>query len=356
MKVLQLIDTLDAGGAERMAVNIANAALENNIISYLCATRRGGSLENDIDNSVDFFLLEKKGKLDINAFRRFFKWVKEEQIDIIHAHSTSLFLAVIAKLRYPKLKIVWHNHFGNSSSLKGMRLGVYKFLSRFVAINIALNEELLNWSSTHLKAGKDVILSNFVKLNPAEIPSTSLKGISGKRVLCLANLRVEKNHVFLMEAFKNVQDHFPEWTLHLVGKDSGDTYSKEIQDYIKQNKLERSIFIYGGRPDVSAILFNCDIGVLVSKFEAEPLSLIEYGFAGLPVIVTDVGKCATIVGDTGLVISQSGKELQKGLEKLFESRDYRASLGNRFRESVQKNYSQESTMIKLKSLYSSLIS
>ncbi len=44
MKVLQLIDTLDAGGAERMAVNIANAVNEEGITSYLCATRRGGSV------------------------------------------------------------------------------------------------------------------------------------------------------------------------------------------------------------------------------------------------------------------------------------------------------------------------
>ncbi len=63
-------------------------------------------------------MLGKKGKLDLVAFRRFFKWVKKEQITIIHAHSTSLMLAVLAKINNRNIKIVWHDHYGMSDALE----------------------------------------------------------------------------------------------------------------------------------------------------------------------------------------------------------------------------------------------
>jgi len=52
MRVLQLIDTLDAGGAERMAVNLANASVNHAYTGYICATRRGGILESAIHQEV----------------------------------------------------------------------------------------------------------------------------------------------------------------------------------------------------------------------------------------------------------------------------------------------------------------
>ena len=47
LKILQLIDSLHSGGAERMCVNISNVLHENGHEVVLCATRYGGVLEND---------------------------------------------------------------------------------------------------------------------------------------------------------------------------------------------------------------------------------------------------------------------------------------------------------------------
>ena len=40
MRVLQLIDSLDAGGAERVAVTYANTLCEYIDASYICVTRK----------------------------------------------------------------------------------------------------------------------------------------------------------------------------------------------------------------------------------------------------------------------------------------------------------------------------
>lgn len=355
MKVLQLIDTLDAGGAERMAVTTANMLASHNKISIICATRRGGDLEKNALPNVRVEILHKKRIFDFTAIKLLWILIRKYDIQIIHAHSTSLFMAVLAKLRYPYLRIVWHNHFGNSKAIKGFRLVAYKFLTRFIDVSIALNEELLSWSKRNLHAKRDVIINNFVELDTCSDLTSPLGGINGSRVLCLANLRAEKNHLSLLEAFKSTIANYPNWSLHLVGEDKKDMYSDQIYAHIKTLHLEDNVFIYGTRSDISAILAHCDVGVLVSTFEAEPLALIEYGYAGLPVIVTDVGKCKIMVGDAGLVIDQSTKQLQVALEQLLESPKARVELGARFRERIKTNYNKTHAIKKLLSLYSTLI-
>ena len=49
IKVLQLIDSLQVGGAEVLAVNIANALSKQGLVSHLCATRTEGPLKENIE-------------------------------------------------------------------------------------------------------------------------------------------------------------------------------------------------------------------------------------------------------------------------------------------------------------------
>jgi len=356
MKVLQLIDTLDAGGSERMALNIANALVDEGVTSHLCATRRGGPLQNDLDGAVSFFLLKKKGKLDMQAFRRFLKWVKKEQIEIIHAHSTSIFLAVLAKINNKKLKIVWHDHYGMSQVIEKRPSRVLKVFSKYIDQTIAVNQILANWSKNTLRVEEVVFLKNFASLSKKSLRETILQGIEGKRVICIANLRPQKNHLELIKAFSGSIENFPEWTLHLVGKSFKDDYSKAIEGCIVDQNLHDNVFLYGNRNDIKYILNQATIGVLASISEGLPVSLLEYANNALPVIVTDVGQCAEVVGNNGIVIKDVEKELPQALIRLYEDKEnQRISMGLRLRESVCTTYSKEAFMQKLIPIYKALI-
>ncbi|RMB57405.1 glycosyltransferase [Dokdonia sinensis] len=357
MKVLQLIDSLDAGGAERMAVNIANALSSEPVISYLCATRRTGALEKEINKDVNFFLLEKKGKLDFMAFRKFFKWVRKEQIEIIHAHSTSILLAVLAKIDNRKLKIVWHDHYGMSDAIVHRPYKTLKILARYIDATIAVNETLADWSKEVLKIKEVYFLRNFATLAQESKKKTFLKGIDGKRVVCLANLRPQKNHVELIKSFQKSIEHYPGWTLHLVGKSFNDEYSEMVNRVIADNHLNNNVFLYGSCDDINNILKQSAIGVLASVSEGLPISILEYGHGGLPVVVTNVGQCAEVVGNQGVIIDNVTSELPEALAGLYEKSEHELKLiGLRFRESVQKKYSQEAFINKLVPIYKALIS
>lgn len=132
MKVLQIIDSLDAGGAERMAVNIANELQAAGHESHLCVTRKEGLLKTAISNEVGYIFIEKKGKLGWVALSKLKRYIKEHQIELVHAHSTSAFTAVVVLFSLKnKPKLIWHDHYGKANQLEARPLKVLRFLSGY---------------------------------------------------------------------------------------------------------------------------------------------------------------------------------------------------------------------------------
>ncbi len=67
MRVLQLIDSLRPGGAERMAVSYANLLHKKEQGSYICCTRGEGELKDQLSPEIGYLFLNKRSTLDIKA-------------------------------------------------------------------------------------------------------------------------------------------------------------------------------------------------------------------------------------------------------------------------------------------------
>ena len=58
MRILQVIDSFDVGGAEKMAINYANALAEKIEFSGIVATRKEGELKSQISPKVSSYFLK----------------------------------------------------------------------------------------------------------------------------------------------------------------------------------------------------------------------------------------------------------------------------------------------------------
>jgi len=338
MNILQLIDSLDAGGAERMAVNLANMLCEYEGKGFLCTTRKEGPLKEELDENVKFVFIQKRSVLDLKAHRRLLNFIKVNKITVIHAHTTSIYTGYIIKMIYPKVKLVWHDHYGLSEFVDERPQKTLKLLSRSLSGIISCNTTLRDWALKSLYCKNVMYLPNFIIEKKKEKRKTRIYGQPEKRIVCLANLRAQKNHLALIEAFHKLSADYEDWTLHLVGKDYKDHYSDTVKRTIKEHKLSEKIFIYDSCPDVYAILKQMDIGVLYSKSEGLPLALLEYGMSGLPVITTDVGLCREVIGEQGLIIENMNKEGSSHLKSYVDNPDLRKKHGNAFKENIEKRY------------------
>lgn len=356
--VLQLIDSLAGGGAERVSVNLANALSKVGVKSFLCATRNSGPLEQFIDPNVKKLILDKRSSIDVKAIYTLVKFIKENEINIIHAHSSSFFMAVLCKL-FVNVKVVWHDHYGKAEQLNQRPVGAIRKASYFFDYVISVNKKLAHWSKENLyiKNKQVLFLQNFAQLSFQD-SSPELPGTKKTRIVCLANLRPQKDHITLLKAFKEILPSHADWHLLLVGQDSDNDYSSLIKKYVQEQSLERNVHILGSRNDTADILFNSTIGVLSSESEGLPVALLEYGLAKLPVVSTDVGQCGDVLGYSkfGKVVPVKDYDvLAKSMEELIINEKTRESLALKFHNRVLKNYSQEAVVAQLIKIYQGIL-
>ena len=123
-----------------------------------------------------------------------------------------------------------------------------------------------------------------------------MPGKPGRRIVCVANFRPQKDHPNLLNAMAMVKDSVPDAHLLLAGEAADDDYKAGLAARIAELGLEGNVTWLGARRDVPAILAQCDVGVLSSRSEGLPLALLEYGAAGLATVATAVGESAEVLG------------------------------------------------------------
>ncbi|MBC7641263.1 MAG: glycosyltransferase [Flavobacterium sp.] len=342
MRIIQIIDSLEAGGAEKMAVNYANVLCEEIEFSGLIATRGQGVLVNSLNKNVDYLYLNKKSKFDLKAIWNLKKYCSKNKVEIIQAHSSSFFLGCLIKIVLPKIKLIWHDHNGGVVPKREDQIYI-KIFSIFFNGIISVNQELKTWALKTLYCKKIIYLSNFSVQAVLEKKETELKGISGKRILCLANLRIQKNHLMLVNMALKLKNSNPDWTFHFVGKDFQDDYSQELKTLIHKNNLHDVVFLYDSRQDIENIISQSDICVFSSISEGLPVSLLEFGNQKKAVLSTKVGEIQYIIQDdfNGFLSNVDDvNDFYAKLIVLIENPILRQNLGKNLFQTISENHSK----------------
>jgi glycosyltransferase involved in cell wall biosynthesis len=127
------------------------------------------------------------------------------------------------------------------------------------------------------------------------------------------------------------------------------------RDRIMQEDLP--VTILGWQSDIERVLSAADMVVLTSDNEGTPLSLIQAGMAGLPVVSTKVGSVPEVVidGKTGIVTSLDVLEIANALEKLCRDNELRNRLGKAAQEFTLANFGVDRLVQDHEELYKRLI-
>jgi glycosyltransferase involved in cell wall biosynthesis len=163
-----------------------------------------------------------------------------------------------------------------------------------------------------------------------------------------------KNHALLIEAFAQVRAHTPLYLL-LVG-------GGELEDAVRQQVaglgLQERVRFLGVRADVPAILNASDVFVLSSRWEGNPLSVMEAMAAGLPVVSTAVGGVPELVreGETGLLVpSGDAAALARALQALVDDPARREAMGKAARQHAITHFDIRHTVRQYEALYERLL-
>jgi glycosyltransferase involved in cell wall biosynthesis len=338
--ILHLVDTLEPGGTERVAVNLVNHLSRERFRPFLATTRREGALASAVLPDVGRLSLGRSRTLDLGAVLRLVDFIRENGIAIVHAHSSSLFLAALV----PGVRIVWHDHFGRAGE-EERPAWLWKPAARRASAVVAVSEELARWSRERLGI-EAVYLPNFIPdVEPGPVPD--LPGTPGSRVVCVANLRAQKDHLTLLRAMEKVPD------AHLLL--AGAEVEPEYAAMVRKEAGDRVTFL-GSRSDVPDLLRACDVGVLSSASEGFPLSLLEYGRAGLAAVATRVGQCPEVLEGAGILVPPGDSvALAEAIRSLLDDPARRWELGERLGRRVRERYSPAAVMARLEAVYHTVL-
>lgn len=356
MRVLQLIDSLNPGGAERVAVSYANALSERQDGSYLCATRAEGDLKSQLNKKVGYLFLEKRSAYDIAAISRLIRFCKENKILVIHAHTSSYFTATLIKFFLKDVILIWHDHYGKSEQLKDRPKSILKWCSKYFDTILAVNEMLQEWAKMELRAKRVIYFKNAVPILDRDlITARTLPGTDGQRVLLMANFRQQKDHFNALKAIAILRKTIPGVSLHLLGMHWNDAYYQSVLGLIEELELKEIVHLHGSHQDVNGFIKACDIGLLSSSSEGLPMAILEYAAMLLPVVCTRVGQCETVIQDNGsLVPSNDPAQLAQSLEAVLSDLPKANDKAVKLLERVRSEYSMQTIIPKLLNIYASI--
>lgn len=364
--VLHVVQSFSLGGAERMAVELANRLSREAFRPALLATRGDGPLRAELGDDIPALALERRRRWDPRCFASFRRFVKAKGIRIIHSHGPGPLQYVTAGLLPGNLgcRHVFHDHHGRATALEpdpdpAVRVA---FRTRLSAV-IGVSRLACEWAGLRMgwPARKTFLLRNgidtdrFTRAQPA--PLRRELGLRPDELLLgmVANFRWEKDHLTAFRALARSRRR-QRLRLLLIGGAgaSGTEYERELREAVRELGIGDRVLFGGSRPNVPELLAACDAGMLSSCRESGPLALLEYLAAGLPLVATRVGEIGEELPDTvGYLVAPGDVDaLAAALDALADlTVNERRAIGERGRELALAVYDQRHTARRLETIY-----
>ena len=126
-------------------------------------------------------------------------------------------------------------------------------------------------------------------------------------VLTMARIAPIKGIDTLIRASAIVRDKFPETTFRILGEVGDNVFHNECTRLVESLRLRPNVE-FGCAKDVAEAYRQADLFCLPSRSEAMPFAVIEAMLSGCPVVASDVGCVAGMLGEHGLVVKPNDPE------------------------------------------------
>lgn len=362
LKILHLLLSLETGGMERFVYEHCLALNHDEFdVSVCCIDRLGEFSQGLREHGIKVnLLLKNQQHFDWFFPFRLSRYLKENDIDIIHTHGGSFFHGSVAGFLARTQGIIYTEH--GRHPVETMPIRVLDRISSYFADHIItvskdLERHLIDEIKLPSKKIRTIINGVNTKTYCGRGKSKKLCEEFGlqstdKIVGTIGRLAEIKNHPFLIRSFEKVKRIWPESRLVLVG--SGPC-EKSLKSLTADLGLSDSVFFTGNRNDVCNLYHLFDVFVLSSFSEGTSFSLLEAMASGIPPIVTNVGGNPGIVKDTVngyLVEVDDDQALADKIVKIFQQGG--GDLAYNGRQFVIDHYSLEKNLQQYADIYRSL--
>lgn len=352
MNILYVITGLGLGGAEKVVADLADKMcdLGHTVkIAYLT----GEVLVKPVSENIEIVALELNS---INSFLlasiRYKKLVKQFRPDIVHAHMVHAnIFARLNRAVCPVPKLICTAHSSNEGGK--VRMLVYRLTNHLSDINTNVSQEATEAMIVKGAFAKNDVIAvyNGIDLSKFKYDSKNIKlNQNLLSLIAVGSFSDAKDYPNLINAFEKIKQNNNIIKLTIVGDGE---LRPQIENLIKELKLDDDITLLGTRSDIPQLLSQADFFVLASKHEGLPTVVIEAMACECYVVATDCGGSAEILKDTGrLVPTEDSQALANALQDAITlSAEDRIQNNKKARARVEQLFSLETSVQKWLTLY-----
>ncbi len=336
MNVLQLISSLEVGGAEKLLIDLLVAARDDERVNFIVIVMNQ-AVNPEMREKLErqgvtvYFLDRPEGKMHPRYWMQIMRVIHRHQIDIVHAHNSgSKLWAMLCKLAQPRLKLVFTIHDTVPTRFSsGQRLLHRMLIDQHIAISRSV-EALCEREGFSRRTQ----IYNGIDLQPFQNPNrVSWKARLARHSFESEALRIvqvgrmyypKKGQDLLVHAVKQCRDAGLNVKATLMG--GVHAYSEqsftELKALVQSLGLAEHIEFLVNRTDVPTVLEQADLFVLPSRYEGLGLVVLEAMAAGLPVVASAVDGPAELIASekNGLLFEPDNVEnLYQQIRRLYEN-------------------------------------
>ena len=373
VRVLRIIARMNVGGPAVQVSGLMRGfdqnLFEHELLTGYCASDEADYLEKVATDvkaiRIDGLGRSIKPRADLTALFVIIKEIRRFKPDVIHTHTAKAgVIGRIASILSGQKSIRVHTYHGHllhgyfGAGKTKLVIWIEKLLALFTDQLLAVGK----------KVQDDLIMAGIGNTKKFAVmpPGLQLASVPSKSA-AKTELGLDQNQIYCAFIGRITQIKRPDRFLDVVAKvkDSGVKVhfivagAGEKLQYCEERVDAENLPVtfLGWREDIEVVLAAADFVILTSDNEGTPLSLIQAGMVGLPVVATNVGSTNEIAvdGETGFLTDLSVSQLADAVVKVATNIDLRAKMGAAGKEYTMARYGVERLVKDHQDLYLRLL-
>ncbi|HEY7424193.1 MAG TPA: glycosyltransferase, partial [Gemmataceae bacterium] len=277
--ICQLLHSLQVGGAEVLAARLARQLNRGHHFVFACLDELGPLGQELRDEGFTVHVLNRRLGLDWKCPWRLARFLRQENVDLVHAHQyTPFFYALAARRLYRRPPVLFTEHgrhhpdYPRRKRILANRL-LLEARDRVVGVGKAVRQALVhNEGIPDHRVGviyNGINLAPFCNGRPDRSAIRQEIGVGADDLVLLQVARLDylKDHATALRTLSQIRKARPDARLVLAGEGPE---RGAIQELIQRLGLSANVRLLGLRSDVARLLAAADVFLLTSISEGIP--------------------------------------------------------------------------------------
>jgi glycosyltransferase involved in cell wall biosynthesis len=341
MKILQVIDRLNVGGAERVLVDLTNILFEKghavDVLTLVCP----GPLASQLNPGIRLINLDRKNKFSVKKLKEANNICRN--YDVVHTHLRYNFryLSLARMLYGGHHALLLHDHYGDIENDESIPFAIRHFARRnkwFIGVSASLTK----WAVNKLGLAREnvLLLPNIVVKRGQSGQQSPVGEDSVIRILHVSNFREAKHHIFAIKLIAALRKHLPVRVL-FVGQVVDPEYFRKLDELIENHGIRDVVTVVHECHDVQSLMADFHMGLHTAYQESGPLILIEYLAQRLPFLAYKTGQVSLQISSVFPEFFMSDFEIDTWIHRIIHIMEKRSEYVEKMSGVFDRMYSAD---------------